>query len=105
LESEIFEEFTMKKSALFVLLLVMASITVKADVLLMDAIAAAPPNSSSGVIRPQRGATMPEVFAAFGEPEQTREAIGEPPITRWVYPKYTVYFEYQSVIDVVLHRQ
>lgn len=95
--------FTMKKPVLLFSLLWMAS--VEADVLLMDAVAEAPPNSSSGILRPQRGTTMPEVFAAYGEPAQTRDAVGEPPITRWIYPQYTVYFEYQSVIDVVVHRQ
>ncbi len=29
--------------------------------------------------------------------------MGDPPITRWVYPDFTVYFEYQYVINAVSH--
>ncbi|MGB5201784.1 MAG: hypothetical protein WBN68_19655 [Sedimenticolaceae bacterium] len=75
-----------------------------ADVLLLEAIEAAPPNTSSGVMRPSRGASMPQVKAKYGEPEAVKGAVGEPPITRWVYPNYTVYFEHQKVVDVVVHR-
>jgi len=75
-----------------------------ADVLLLDAIGAAPANNETGVPRPTRGQTMDRVRAGFGEPTSVKGAIGEPPITRWVYPTYTVYFEHSHVIDVVVHR-
>ena len=29
--------------------------------------------------------------------------VGDPPIIRWIYPSYTVYFEYQYVINSVLN--
>ena len=47
---------------------------------------------------------MDTVKAQYGEPTEAKPAVGDPPITRWVYPGYTVYFEYQHVIDVVVHR-
>ena len=95
----------MKIAAMAALLATMTTAGVQADVLLRDAIQDAPPNSGSGLIRPQRGETMNEVYAGFGEPKETKGAIGEPPISRWIYPDYTVYFEHQTVIDVVVHRQ
>ena len=70
----------------------------------LEAIEAAPPNSGSGVMRPSSGTSMTQVKAKYGEPETVKDAVGEPPITRWVYPDYTVYFEYDRVIEVVVHR-
>jgi hypothetical protein len=94
----------MRGSGLALALIVAATATANADVLLLKTIEAAPPNSSSGVLRPNRGASMSTVRAQFGEPDKMMDAIGEPPITRWTYPTYTVYFEYQHVVDVVVHR-
>lgn len=94
----------MKTPLLAVALLAATSATATADTLLLDAISAAPPNSTEGVPRPGRGAAMADVAARFGEPESRKDAVGEPPITRWVYPGYTVYFERDRVIDVVVHR-
>ena len=75
-----------------------------ADVLLLDSIHTAPPNDSSGIPRPHRGSSMDAVRSRFGQATEEVPAIGEPPITRWTYPQYPVYFEYQHVIDVVVHR-
>ena len=55
-------------------------------------------------ITPGRGLTMGQVIARFGEPAERIQAIGEPPITRWSYDGYTVYFEYQIVLHSVVHR-
>jgi hypothetical protein len=58
----------------------------------------------SSVPRPQWGQTMRQVEARFGHPEKRYPAVGEhPPITRWNYPGYSVYFEYNRVIDAVVH--
>jgi hypothetical protein len=81
-----------------------ATASAQADVLLLDAITTAPANSESGVLRPRSGASMTQVQDKFGPPTTVMDAIGDPPITRWVYPGYTVYFEYQNVINVVVHR-
>ena len=94
----------MKTSVLALALAAVTSMPIHADTLLLDAISAAPPNSTEGVPRPNRGARMSDVVAKYGEPESRRDAIADPPITRWVYPSYTVYFEHDRVLDVVVHR-
>lgn len=93
----------MKIRALIVLLAVMSA-GAQADVLLMESITAAPPNTESGVLRPRTGNSMAQVLTDFGDPKSVKDAIGEPPISRWIYPGYTVYFEHQHVIHVVVHR-
>ncbi len=50
---------------------------------------------------PVRGMTMQQVTHDFGAPKEKRAPVGDPPITRWVYPNYTVYFEYKYVIHSV----
>lgn len=85
-------------------LLLVSSITV-ADVLLLDAITEAPVNSTEGVPRPSRGMTMDHVKGQFGEPPATHSRIGNPPITRWDYPDYSVFFEYQHVLTSVVHQR
>ncbi len=51
---------------------------------------------------PGRGMSMKAVEANFGKPEKIIPAVGQPPITRWVYADYIVYFESQYVIDAVI---
>lgn len=51
---------------------------------------------------PRKGSTMDQVEATFGAPTNKREAVGQPPITRWEYPTFIVYFEYRHVINAVL---
>jgi hypothetical protein len=53
---------------------------------------------------PRRGSVMSTVESQFGAPSEKRDAIGEPPITRWVYPGFTVYFEHQHVVHAVLNK-
>ena len=55
------------------------------------------------VSRPRNGQSMNQVAAKYGEPDQKIPAVGDPPISRWVYGKYTVYFENDRVIHSVLH--
>ena len=50
---------------------------------------------------PSRGMSMAQVEARFGSPTDKLAAVGNPPITRWVYPGFTVYFEGQHVIHAV----
>lgn len=94
----------MKGSALLLACLLGASVSAQADVLLLDAIQSAPPNNDSGVMRPRSGASMDGVRTGYGDPTSIQEAVGDPPITRWIYPQYTVYFEHDRVIEVVVHR-
>ncbi len=54
------------------------------------------------VERPTLGMDMDMVRNRFGEPEQRFPARGEPPISRWEYPQFTVYFEGSVVLHSVL---
>lgn len=53
---------------------------------------------------PVRGMHKDQVRAQFGQPREVLPAVGDPPITRWVYDGYTVYFEYSYVIQSVAER-
>ena len=55
----------------------------------------------STVERPARGLTMAAVEARFGAPQTRHDAVGVPPITRWDYAAFSVYFEKDRVIDAV----
>ena len=78
--------------------------SISADTLLMENISQQPTNSSQGVLRPRSGRSMAQVRSQFGEPTEELPRVGEPPITRWVYDQFTVYFEHQFVINSVVHR-
>lgn len=51
--------------------------------------------------QPTREMTMQQVKAQFGAPDSIKPAVGNPPITRWVYADYTVYFEGNLTLDTV----
>lgn len=53
---------------------------------------------------PANSMTMSVVRDSFGEPEQILNGVGVPPITRWQYPEYVVYFENDQVITAVAGR-
>ncbi len=53
---------------------------------------------------PERGTRMDAVRAALGEPRKVVGPVGDPPITRWVYDEFTVYFEHQRVLHSVIPR-
>jgi hypothetical protein len=48
-----------------------------------------------------RGLSMSQVEQRYGEPARRIGAIGSPPISRWIYPEFVVYFEGQYVIHAV----
>lgn len=73
----------------------------RADTLIMQGIDDA---RASSVERPSRGMTMKAVAAKWGEPAGKQAAVGKPPITRWDYGNFIVYFEYDHVIDAVVRR-
>ena len=52
---------------------------------------------------PKRGVSKAYVEKKFGTPTNVEGPVGEPPITKWVYNGYTVYFEYDHVIHAVVH--
>lgn len=77
---------------------------IHADTLLIDRV-----QREAAVERPTRGMNMDAVLARFGEPQSRHAPVGgdqpqHPPITRWVYPTFTVYFENSTVIDAVVNR-
>ena len=53
---------------------------------------------------PTRGMTMRQVESNFGTPARRRAAVGDPPITRWEYDGFIVYFEHKHVIHSVAKR-
>jgi hypothetical protein len=56
----------------------------------------------SNIDRPARGSTMTAVEAKFGAPQSRHDAVGIPPITRWDYAGFSVFFEKDRVIDAVV---
>ncbi|MEM6575694.1 MAG: hypothetical protein AAGB27_05430 [Pseudomonadota bacterium] len=72
---------------------------VRKDVLLIDRMA-----KTAHMSVPVNGLTMDEVVQKFGEPANRYGAVGDPPIARWIYDNFTVYFEYQRVIHSVINR-
>lgn len=58
---------------------------------------------------PSRGMSMSQVESRFGAPSEKRAPVGGqqpqwPPITRWVYPQFSVYFEHDKVVDAVVNQ-
>lgn len=58
---------------------------------------------------PTRGMHQDAVLRRWGEPQQRVAAVGgnlpqHPPISRWIYPGFTVYFERELVITSVGNR-
>lgn len=73
-----------------------------ADVLLIERVEAA-----QDVELPRRGELMDSVERRFGAPSQKHAPVGgdrpqHPPITRWDYPTFSVYFEHTHVVNSVL---
>ena len=56
----------------------------------------------SDVVTPTRGMTMDQVATKFGAPVTKVPAVGKPPISRWEYPGFVVYFEADHVIHSVV---
>jgi hypothetical protein len=56
----------------------------------------------SDVATPARGMTMDQVATKFGAPATKVPAVGKPPISRWEYPGFIVYFEHNYVIHSVV---
>jgi hypothetical protein len=52
--------------------------------------------------RPKRGSTMSEVEKHFGAPVARHPTVGQPPITRWDYNGFAVFFEHDRVIHAVI---
>ena len=84
--------------ATLVLTLGLAAVAGHTTVLLLDGIEA---DAQSKSERPKSGMTMADVEKSYGEPAQKHAAVGQPPITRWDYAGFSVYFEFDRVIHAV----
>ena len=74
--------------------------TVNAQTLEMEGVA-----SGSDGARPSAGMTAASVESTFGTPEAKVAPVGDPPIMRWEYKDFVVFFEYDRVIHTVIRRQ
>jgi len=75
-----------------------------ADTLVIPDISNQPSNSPEGVPRPTRGMTMDQVREQFGEPQEVKGPVGNPPITRWYYDRFIVNFEREYVIHSMVRK-
>ncbi|HMK84463.1 MAG TPA: hypothetical protein VK437_00775 [Steroidobacteraceae bacterium] len=73
--------------------------TIQADMIAVDNGIAV---KETDVSTPARGMTMDQVTAKFGAPVTKVPAVGKPPISRWEYPGFVVYFEHEHVIHCVV---
>ena len=90
----------LRRSVFAILLTILgAPTTVFSDTLLIDELDGAQTSASS---RPARGMTMDKVASTWGEPVSRISPVGDPPIARWEYGDFVVYFEYQNVIHSVV---
>jgi len=69
-----------------------------ADVLVIDEV-----RQSQTMQLPKNGTTKADTEAKFGAPQKKLPAVGDPPITRWEYDTYNVFFENDLVLFSVLH--
>lgn len=88
-------KFATTVSLIFVLFTGISS----ADVLIIERI-----QNSKSINVPDRGLSMDQVIAEFGEPIVRKESIGSPPITVWKYNDFSVYFEKTWVINSVVNK-
>ena len=70
-----------------------------ADVLLVDSIQSAPQ-----IQAPRNGLTMSQIRQQFGTPASEIPAVGDPPISRWEYNGYSVFFENDLALHTVIHQ-
>ena len=89
---------------LFASFILLSSYSAMADTLLIDVINKEPANNAAGLLRPQHGQTMLDVENKHGLPIKKSATIGNPPITRWTYPNFSVYFEHNYVIHSVVNK-
>ena len=82
----------------FIAFLLLTSGTIFADVLILDEV-----RQVARMDLPENGQTMNSIESKFGAPESREPAVGDPPITRWDYDRYSVYFEHDIVLFSVLH--
>ena len=60
--------------------------------------------TASAVMTPTSGTSEKQVLGDFGAPQLRSSPVGDPPITRWEYSQFVVYFEYDRVIHSVVKK-
>ncbi len=69
---------------------------------LAETLSTATGDPAAAAARPDRGSSMATVQSRYGEPTNRHSSVGDPPITRWDYPQFAVYFEHDRVLHAVL---
>lgn len=85
------------RSGLLSGLLLAIAMPLSADVLILDEV-----RQVERMDVPVNGLSKADVETRFGSPEVRHQAVGEPPISRWDYADYSVYFEFDLVLYTVL---
>jgi len=85
-------------------LALLASAAAQADTLLIDRV-----HREGDMAMPSRGMSMAQVESRYGAPSEKVAPVGgdsavHPPITRWIYPAFNVYFEHDKVISSVAQK-
>jgi len=95
------------RSILFGLVLALpAALPASADVLLVDTLPA-----SASTSTPASGISMAQVREQFRSPVTEHPPVSaaggpsQPPITRWDYAGFSVFFEHDRVVHSVVHRE
>jgi hypothetical protein len=106
------ESTTLLKPALFsCCLLALGLATARADDVVMPAATSGPAaQAAAPAALPTKGQTMAQVLKRFGQPEKKHAPVGgdaprHPPITRWDYAGFSVFFEHSHVVDAVVPGQ
>lgn len=86
---------------MFILFALSLAAGASADTLLLEGISM---DAATADTRPSRGMSMDSVEARYGSPSSRINAVGEPPISRWEYPGFVVYFEYNHVVHAAVRR-
>jgi len=84
---------------LFALTALAQPVILSADVLLIEEV-----RQAERMELPGNGVNKTDVQTNFGEPVKKYAAVGDPPISRWEYDRWSVYFEYDLVLFTVLHK-
>lgn len=96
----------MRSTLLALALVLPVGFAVQADVLTLPQ-GDAP---SAAASKPAKGISMKAVEQQFGAPAKKYPAVGggsvrQPPITRWDYAGFSVFFEHDHVVDAVVPGQ
>jgi hypothetical protein len=62
-------------------------------------------NATAAERLPDRGLTQDTIRQQFGAPKRQVAPVGTPPISRWIYDDFTIYFEGNISIHAVSHRR